>query len=158
MGSTFVLLGLSLFTALAADQPEDVDRLTPKRRQYQIDCRVVLHRAVGQRQLLAEPHLVTIESRPASFMSGGETRTGKPFGTLLDFFVARIDRDKVHLKSAVELSRPDGVGDVETIVRFRCDKQVELGRTIRLKKKDPLNPDQFYRATFRVTEVQPVSY
>lgn len=155
MASTVALLGLSLFTTLVSQQPAAVARSPLIGRQFQLDCQVVLHRANGQPKLLADPHLCSLEGKPAQFVSGGETAAGIPFGTLFSFLATRIDPYQVRLQAEVELSKHVGAGVVETVVRFHCDKVVEPGKAIRLKKKDLRNPEQFYRATFRLTEVKP---
>lgn len=155
MGSTIAWLGLSLLTTLASQQPEVAARSAFRSRQYQLDCLVVLHQANGQQKLMAEPTLTSIAGRPAEFVSGGSTSAGKPFGTVLSFLVDPTDTAKLRLQADLELSKHVGDGVVETIVRFQCDKLIEPGKTIRLKKKDPRHPDQCYRATFRLTEVRP---
>jgi len=154
MASTFALLGLSLFTTLVSQQPEAVARSPFKNRQYQLDCQVFLHQADGKKTLMAEPRLCSIAGKPAEFVSGGTTCAGRPFGTVVAALLTPTGPDQVQLQADLELSKHVGDGVVATIVRFRCDRVVQPGKTIRLKKKDPRNPEQFYRASFQLTEVK----
>lgn len=90
-------------------------------------------------KLLAEPTLVTVSGRPASFQSGGEVPvvTGgglgvpantvyKPYGTQVDFVPIVLGNGRIRLEIRPEVSEIDGARSVDGQPAFR-NRRVDTG-------------------------------
>ncbi|MFQ5692729.1 MAG: type II and III secretion system protein family protein [Nitrospinota bacterium] len=103
--------------------------------------------AKGDLRTLAEPRLVTLSGKKASFLAGGEfpvpipqagagasiTIEFKPFGVRLDFTPKVIDKNRIELKLAPEVSELDfsnsvsvGGFSVPSLTKRRTETVVEL--------------------------------
>ncbi len=90
-------------------------------------------------KLLAEPTLVTVSGRPASFQSGGEvpvttgggvgvtpTTTYKPYGTQVDFVPIVLGNGRIRLEIRPEVSEIDGARSTDDQPAFR-NRRVDTG-------------------------------
>jgi hypothetical protein len=112
----------------------------PRDRQFQIDLRIEREKD-GQRLSLAEPRLMTLEDRPATFAMGknappinigrGQMEV-KILGTEVKVVVRTEDRSKVRLDITVTRSGPIRISqevDIKT-TSFRFLRTAELGQPI----------------------------
>lgn len=150
--------------AVPAPKEEAVRPVPRASREFQIDLKIV-ERKNGQEKLLAEPRLITLEDRPASFISGKsqtiELGGGKTeevnIGTSVRAVVRAGEKGKVRLDAQVSHPTREIIGDdvnLETkTVRVLHD--MELGTTTAFQMTPSEKPPSVLSIWVTIREVKP---
>jgi pilus assembly protein CpaC len=127
-------------------------------RQYQFDCRITKADSDGGKKVLAEPRLVSLEGRRATFLVGGEVPVpagGEKVqfaetGLRMDMIVTEAKGGKLYLDVTVHDIRPEQGAGVGVRVRDHSLRSIEV-----LKPKEPMTL-KVGPYTFKV-QAQPVN-
>ncbi len=127
-------------------------------RQFQFDCRITKADGAGGRKVLAEPRLVSLEGRKASFLSGGEVPVPAggdkvefaETGLRMDMIVTEAKGGKLRLDVTVHDIKPEPGAAEGVRVRDHSVRSIEV-----LSPKEPVTL-KVGPYTFKV-QVQPVN-
>jgi hypothetical protein len=127
-------------------------------RQFQFDCHITKADGAGGKKVLAEPRLVSLEGRKASFLvgsevpapAGGDKVQFAETGLRMDMIVTEAKGGKLCLDVTVHDIRPEPGAGVGVRVRDHSVRSIEV-----LKPKEPVTL-KVGPYTFKV-QVQPVN-
>jgi hypothetical protein len=164
---TALLVVVAAMIPARAEEPAPDSK--PALRQFQIKVRIVEDGPESER-VLAQPTLITLEGRPATFMVGGEMAfTNKatneietiPFGVKLTASVAAPQGGKIRVDCELERSEVisecrdgDDVAIHTKSVAVRMVRAIRLGRTIDVEFQET-DKRPAVRAELTVTDSKP---